>query len=111
VVVSGKAEMHFAKDGMANDNERRYYYFGTDIPDADRVGSMFGQTPSPTKNKGFVLSPFNTPSRRRLGLRKDERRRSVGGGEDSEHEGSFVLSSPPSSVGLASGSGWAVDSL
>jgi hypothetical protein len=111
VVVSDEAERHFTKDGMANDNERRYYYFGTDIPDADRVGSVFGQTPSPTKNKGFVLSPFNTPSRRGLGPRKDERRRSVGGGENSEHEGSSMLSSPPSSAGLASGSDRAVDSL
>jgi hypothetical protein len=88
VVVSDEAERHFTKDGTANDNERRYYYFGTDIPDADRVGSVFGQTPSPTKKKGFVLSPFNTPSHRGFGPSKDRCRRSIGDGDDSEREGS-----------------------
>jgi hypothetical protein len=95
VVVSNESERHFTKDGMAHDNERRYYYFGTDIPDADRVGSVFGQTPSPTKKKGFVLSPFNTPSRCGFGPSEAGRRRSIGDGDDSEREGSSPFMSSP----------------
>jgi hypothetical protein len=95
VVVSVGAELHFTKDGMANNNERRYYYFGTDIPDADRVGSVFGQTPSPTKKQGFMLTPFETPTRRGFGPSEDRGRSSIGDGDDSEREGSSPFMPSP----------------
>jgi hypothetical protein len=34
VVVDKELEAHFTKNGRANNAERRWYYYGTDVPDA-----------------------------------------------------------------------------
>ncbi|KAF2829591.1 hypothetical protein CC86DRAFT_380274 [Ophiobolus disseminans] len=49
VVVSGRCEQHFYKTGGSRNNERRWYYYSTDVPADDQVASLV--TPSPSKRR------------------------------------------------------------
>jgi hypothetical protein len=59
VVVSARWEQHFYKAGGSRNHERRWYYYGTDVPADDEVASLM--TPSPSKRR-FI--DFTRRSRR-----------------------------------------------
>ena len=64
VVVDERIERVFLRDGGARNQERRFYYFGTDVPEAKLVGTPFTPTISPRKRSALPLEHPRSPSRR-----------------------------------------------
>ena len=64
VVVDERIERLFLRDGGARNQERRFYYFGTDVPEAKLVGTPFTPTISPRKRTALSLEIPRSPTRR-----------------------------------------------
>lgn len=70
MVIDSQLEKHFQASGVCSNREKRFYYYGTDIPGVEDVRPMRG-TPSPTKT---AFTPNVTPARLPPSARRSEGR-------------------------------------